>query len=139
MFDSIHCTLYGPLVVVAETIRTEIISIIEGERQLRWFPRSSPAFAAQLLPPPPRLLGGQAVERLPSRGYLDILDRVLDKGIVIDAWMRVASGGIDLVEVEARVIVASIETYLTHAKPLVGVRLLSPPRSALAPKRKPAA
>jgi hypothetical protein len=81
------------------------------------------------------------VERLPTDGYLDILDRVLDKGIVIDAWMRVALGGIDLVEVEARVVVASIETHLTHAEPLAGVRLVSPPRSAkkLAPKRKPAA
>jgi gas vesicle structural protein len=80
------------------------------------------------------------VERLSSHGYLDILDRVLDKGIVIDAWMRVAFGAIDLVEVDARVIVASIETYLTHAEPLVGVRVVSPPRSVRAsPKRKPAA
>jgi gas vesicle structural protein len=86
-------------------------------------------------------LGVQAVERLSTDGYLDILDRVLDKGIVIDAWMRVALGGLDLVEVEGRVVVASIETYLTHTEPLVGVRLASPPRSAklASPKRKPAA
>jgi len=47
--------------------------------------------------------------------YIDILDRVLDKGILIDALMRVSIAGIHLISVEARVVVASIETYLTHA------------------------
>jgi hypothetical protein len=46
--------------------------------------------------------------------YIDIVDRVMDKGIVIDAWMRVSVGGIDLITIEAHVIVASIETYLAH-------------------------
>lgn len=46
---------------------------------------------------------------------IDVLDRVLDKGIVIDAWMRVSVAGLDLVQVKARVVVASIKTYLTHA------------------------
>ena len=49
-----------------------------------------------------------------SSSYVDIVDRVLDKGIVIDAWMRVAVGGIDLVTVEAHVVVASLDTYLEH-------------------------
>jgi hypothetical protein len=44
--------------------------------------------------------------------YSDVIDRVLDKGIVIEAWMRVSVGGIDLITVEAHVIVASINTYL---------------------------
>ena len=48
-----------------------------------------------------------------ARGnLLDVLDRVLDKGIVIDAWVRLSLVGIDLVTVEARVVVASIATYL---------------------------
>jgi hypothetical protein len=47
-----------------------------------------------------------------SASYLDLLDRVLDKGIVIDAWMRVSMVGIDLVTVEANLVVASIDTYL---------------------------
>ncbi len=52
------------------------------------------------------------VQRAPgSTSVLDVLDRVLDKGIVIDAWMRVSVMGIDLITVEARVVVASIETY----------------------------
>ena len=49
-----------------------------------------------------------AVER--SQGgssLIDVLDRVLDKGIVIDAWVRVSLVGIDLITVEARVVVAS--------------------------------
>ncbi len=43
---------------------------------------------------------------------IDVLDRVLDKGIVIDAWVRVSLVGIDLLTVEARVVVASIDTYI---------------------------
>ncbi len=42
---------------------------------------------------------------------IDVLDRVLDKGIVVDAWARVALEGIDLLTVEARIVVASIDTY----------------------------
>jgi hypothetical protein len=58
-----------------------------------------------------------AVERTPSGSSLiDVLDRVLDKGIVIDAWVRVSLVGIDLVTVEARVVVASIDTYLKYSE-----------------------
>jgi hypothetical protein len=46
-----------------------------------------------------------------STSVIDVLDHVLDKGIVIDAWLRVSVLGIDLITVEARVVVASIETY----------------------------
>ena len=46
---------------------------------------------------------------------IDVLDRVLDKGIVIDAWVRISLVGIDLITVEARVVVASIDTYLKYA------------------------
>src|ERR1700682_414418 len=67
-----------------------------------------------------------AVERSPSGSSLiDVLDRVLDKGIVIDAWVRVSLVGIDLVTVEARIVVASIETYLKYSE-AVG---LAPPGS----------
>ena len=80
------------------------------------------------------------MERISSTGsYLDILDRVLDKGMVLDAWMRVAVGGIDLVEMDARVVVASIDTYLMRADALADLTLVSPPRLAKRPKRRPAA
>ena len=67
------------------------------------------------------------VERAPGgTSLIDVLDRVLDKGIVIDAYVRVSLVGIDLVTVEARVVVASIETYLKYSE-AVG---LTPPRTS---------
>ena len=57
---------------------------------------------------------------------IDVLDRVLDKGIVIDAWVRVSLVGIDLITVEARVIVASIATYLNRADAIAQCGPLSP-------------
>jgi hypothetical protein len=60
-----------------------------------------------------------AVERAAAGSSLiDVLDRVLDKGIVIDAYVRVSLVGIDLVSVEARIVVASVETYLKYADAL---------------------
>jgi hypothetical protein len=49
---------------------------------------------------------------------VDVLERVLDKGIVIDAWLRLSLVGIDLITIEARVTVASIETYLKYSDSL---------------------
>jgi gas vesicle structural protein len=50
--------------------------------------------------------------------FIDVLDRVLDKGIVIDGWGRVAVAGIDLINFDAWVVVASIHTYLQYADSL---------------------
>jgi hypothetical protein len=58
---------------------------------------------------------------------VDVLDRVLDKGIVIDAWVRVSLVGIDLITVEARVVVASIDTYLKYAEAVGQVPTVSRP------------
>lgn len=56
------------------------------------------------------------VERAPGGSSLiDVLDRVLDKGIVIDAWVRVSLVGIDLLTVGSRIVVASIDTHLEHS------------------------
>ena len=63
-----------------------------------------------------------AVERQQGGSSLiDVLDRVLDKGIVIDAWVRVSLVGIDLITVEARVVVASIDTYLKYSEAVSAV------------------
>ena len=48
-------------------------------------------------------------------GIVDVLDHVLDKGVVIDAWVNVSLVGVELVTVEARVVVASIPTYMKYA------------------------
>ena len=58
---------------------------------------------------------------------IDVLDRVLDKGIVIDAWVRVSLVGIDLITVEARVVVASIDTYLKYSEAVGSVTPVSKP------------
>ena len=58
---------------------------------------------------------------------IDVLDRVLDKGIVIDAWVRVSLVGIDLITVEARVVVASIDTYLKYTEAVATATTASRP------------
>jgi gas vesicle structural protein len=58
---------------------------------------------------------------------IDVLDRVLDKGIVIDAWVRVSLVGIDLITVEARVVVASIDTYLKYSEAVGSVSPVAKP------------
>jgi hypothetical protein len=63
---------------------------------------------------------------------IDVLDRVLDKGIVIDAWVRVSLVGIDLITVEARVVVASIDTYLKYSEAVSQVTPVSRPQAELA-------
>lgn len=69
-----------------------------------------------------------AVERASGgTSLIDVLDRVLDKGIVIDAWVRVSLVGIDLLTVEARVVVASIDTYLKYSEAVGQMSTVSRP------------
>ena len=60
----------------------------------------------------------------------DVLDRVLDKGIVIDAWIRISLVGLDLITVEARAVVASIATYREKWGELAQARTLVDPARA---------
>jgi len=77
-----------------------------------------------------------AVERAPGgTSLIDVLDRVLDKGIVVDAWVRISLVGIDLITVEARVVVASIDTYLKYAEAVGLTPAVS--RPALGPGAEP--
>lgn len=58
-----------------------------------------------------------AVEKaMGSSSLVEVIDRVLDKGIVIDAWVRVSLVGIELLAIEARVVVASVDTWLKYAE-----------------------
>src|SRR5690349_19753881 len=58
-----------------------------------------------------------SVNRAPRPSSLaDVLDVVLDKGIVIDAYVRVALVGIELLTIDARVVIASVDTYLRFAE-----------------------
>ncbi len=75
-----------------------------------------------------------AVERMSGGSSLiDVLDRILDKGIVIDAWVRISLVGIDLITVEARVVVASIDTYLKYADAVGLTGLVSRPQLGAEP------
>jgi len=68
------------------------------------------------------------VERMRTAQPAEVFDRVLDKGIVIDAWLRVSLVGIDLFGIDARVVVASIETYLKYEDTLVAAPAAQPAR-----------
>jgi hypothetical protein len=71
------------------------------------------------------------VERAePRTSVADVLDRVLDRGIVIDAWVRVAVAGIALIDVDARIVVASIDTYVEQAAAIGPARLAARPPTA---------
>src|SRR5919108_1648308 len=57
------------------------------------------------------------LQRAPSpSGLADVVDLILDKGLVIDAYLRVAVIGIELVTIDARIVIASIDTYLRFAE-----------------------
>ena len=58
-----------------------------------------------------------AVEKtIGSTSLAEVIDRILDKGIVIDAWVRVSLVGIELLAIEARVVVAGVDTILKYAE-----------------------
>jgi hypothetical protein len=51
-----------------------------------------------------------------STSLVEVIDRILDKGVVIDAWARVSLVGIEILAIEARVVIASVETFLKYAE-----------------------
>jgi gas vesicle structural protein len=53
---------------------------------------------------------------LASSTLVEVIDRILDKGLVIDFWVTVALIGIEIVSIEGRVVLASVETYLKYAE-----------------------
>jgi hypothetical protein len=57
------------------------------------------------------------LQRAPSpSGLADVLDVILDKGLVIDAYVRVSAVGIELLTIDARIVIASVDTYLRFAE-----------------------
>src|SRR5689334_13534526 len=59
--------------------------------------------------------GGSSARPQPS-GLADVIDTILDKGLVIDAYVRVSLVGIELLTIDARVVIASVDTYLRFAE-----------------------
>ncbi len=56
-----------------------------------------------------------------SSSLAEVLDRILDKGVVVDVWARVSIVGIEILTIEARVVVASVDTYLHYAEEITKV------------------
>ncbi|WP_327000062.1 gas vesicle structural protein GvpA [Dactylosporangium sp. NBC_01737] len=59
---------------------------------------------------------GGAVDRPSSSSLADVVDTILDKGLVIDAYVRISLVGIELLTIDARIVVASVDTYLRFAE-----------------------
>jgi gas vesicle structural protein len=59
--------------------------------------------------------GGRGGAPSPS-GLADVIDTILDKGLVIDAYVRVSLVGIEVLTIDARIVVASVDTYLRFAE-----------------------
>jgi hypothetical protein len=58
-----------------------------------------------------------AVEKaIASSSLAEVVDRILDKGVVIDAWVRVSLVGIEILAIEARAVVAGVDTFLKYAE-----------------------
>jgi len=69
-----------------------------------------------------------------SAGLYDVLDLILDKGIVIDAFVRVSLVGIELLTVVARVVIASVDTYLRYAEGAERLQLYARSQSVSLPE-----
>ncbi len=63
-----------------------------------------------------RRSGGGYLERPAPSGLADVIEIILDKGIVIDAYIRVSLVGIELLTIDARIVIASVDTYLRFAE-----------------------
>jgi len=63
----------------------------------------------------PRRSGGYLDRPAPS-SLADVIDSILDKGLVIDAYVRVSLVGIELLTIDARIVIASVDTYLRFAE-----------------------
>src|SRR3954451_18118868 len=60
--------------------------------------------------------GGGYLERPAPSGLADVIELILDKGLVIDAYVRVSLVGIEILTIDARIVIASVETYLRFAE-----------------------
>jgi gas vesicle structural protein len=60
--------------------------------------------------------GGGYLERPRPSGLADVVDVILDKGLVVDAYVRVSLIGIEILTIDARIVIASVDTYLRFAE-----------------------
>lgn len=60
--------------------------------------------------------GGGALDRPSGSGLAEVVDTILDKGLVIDAYVRASLVGIEVLTIDARIVIASVDTYLRFAE-----------------------
>ena len=65
---------------------------------------------------PSQRRGGGYLERPAPSGLADVIEIILDKGIVVDAFVRVSAIGIEILTIDARIVIASVDTYLRFAE-----------------------
>ena len=77
------------------------------------------------------------LQRAPSpSGLADVVDLILDKGLVIDAYVRIAVIGIELITIDARIVIASVDTYLRFAESVNRLDLTETEMSGLPERRE---
>src|SRR5437762_4588372 len=75
--------------------------------------------------------GSGYVARSSSSGLYDVLELILDKGLVIDVFLRVSLIGIEILTVDARIVIASVDTYLRFAEAVNRLDLMATETSGL--------
>ena len=87
----------------------------------------APAMRAQQSAP----RGGGVQKMGGASGLADVLNVILEKGIVIDAWVRVSIIGIEILTIELRAVIASVDTYLRYAEAIGLTALAAAPRGGV--------
>jgi hypothetical protein len=79
--------------------------------------------------------GGNYLQRAPNpSGLAEVIDLILDKGLVIDVYVRVSLVGIELLVIDARIVVASVDTYLRFAEAVNRLDIAAEDRSTTLPE-----
>ena len=79
--------------------------------------------------------GSGYVARSSSSGLYDVLELILDKGLVIDVFVRVSLIGIEILTIDARIVIASVDTYLRFAEAVNRLDLTETERAGIAELR----
>jgi hypothetical protein len=73
----------------------------------------------------------------PAANLMDLIDRILDKGLVVDLYIKINLVGIELLEIQARLVVAGIEAYLRYAREMQQMGLAAKPQFQPRPQLYP--
>lgn len=73
---------------------------------------------------------GLTMER-PVVNIMDLVDRILDKGLVIDLYVKLSLVGIELLEIQARIVISGVESYLKYATQMQKLGLVAKPVAAI--------